>query len=168
LSQAQQLYDNISKHLLLLSTALSDLSESQFVQPINVLSNATIGEHVRHIIEMYYCVINNYELGVINYEKRERNLNLQTNIGAAQGALLNLLHDIEGADRKMILQTPANDGKFLDIETNYYRELLYNLEHTVHHMALIRIGISALQPSYLVNENFGVADSTVAYRKSFG
>jgi len=28
------------------------------------------------------------------------------------------------------------------ISTNYFRELIYNLKHTVHHMALIGVGIN--------------------------
>ena len=56
------------------------------------------------------------------------------------------------------------DGEELRIDSNYFRELLYNLEHCIHHQALIKVAI--LQLGHLhVNENFGVARSTIEYRK---
>ena len=50
------------------------------------------------------------------------------------------------------------------IETNYYREILYNLEHTIHHMALIRVGLGEIG-RILVDEDFGVAPSTIKFRQ---
>jgi hypothetical protein len=42
------------------------------------LSSATIGEHTRHVIEMFQCLLNNYESGVVNYDERARDIVLQT------------------------------------------------------------------------------------------
>jgi hypothetical protein len=50
------------------------------------------------------------------------------------------------------------------ISTNYFREVAYNIEHTIHHMALIRVGINETT-NILLPENFGVASSTIKYRK---
>ena len=51
------------------------------------------------------------------------------------------------------------------ISTNYFRELVYNLEHTVHHMALIRVGINEVS-AVKVPEEFGVASSTIKYKRT--
>jgi hypothetical protein len=162
----EELFDKVQGQLHLLAGLLKDLPQDDFVLPSTVLSGATVGEHVRHVIEMFYCLINNYEYGVVNYDKRERNLSIQTNKQVAQNLIFDLHSDIVKLDRKMVLQMPCCDGAgFVDIETNFLRELLYNLEHCVHHMALIRIGVQAMQPSLVLSEAFGVADSTIAYRK---
>jgi hypothetical protein len=50
------------------------------------------------------------------------------------------------------------------LATNYYREIAYNLEHTIHHMALMRIGIQEVSDISL-SEDFGVASSTIKHRK---
>jgi hypothetical protein len=52
----------------------------------------------------------------------------------------------------------------ITISTNYYREIAYNLEHTIHHMALIRVGLNEVSGIQLPDD-FGVASSTVKHRK---
>ena len=49
------------------------------------------------------------------------------------------------------------------IQTNYFRELLYNLEHSIHHQALIKIALYRI-PHIKIPETFGVAPSTLEYR----
>jgi hypothetical protein len=48
------------------------------------------------------------------------------------------------------------------IESTLARELLYNLEHAIHHMALIRVGLNLRFKYVLYQDNFGVAYSTLA------
>ena len=66
----------------------------------------------------------------------------------------------------MILEALYNDdsNELTRFHTNYYREVAYNLEHTIHHMALIKVGICEFT-DILVPEGFGVAASTIKYRK---
>jgi hypothetical protein len=52
------------------------------------------------------------------------------------------------------------------MESSIYREITYNIEHTVHHLAIIGIAIP-IHFSYInLSANFGYADSTIQYLKS--
>jgi hypothetical protein len=46
------------------------------------------------------------------------------------------------------------------------RELVYNIEHAIHHMALIKIGLRAEFSSVIIPDSFGVASSTLRYDQS--
>lgn len=73
------LLPSIQKTLDELLNLILQLSNEIYAQKCEAISNATIGEHTRHIIEMFQCLENQYENGVINYDKRERNYQIQTN-----------------------------------------------------------------------------------------
>lgn len=51
------------------------------------------------------------------------------------------------------------------VETNFLRELTYNIEHAVHHMAIMKIGIREVAPLIVIPKSFGVAVSTLRYRE---
>lgn len=158
-----------------ISAMLEGLSDAQYAQPLAVFSNASIGQHTRHIIEFYLELFSGYELGVVDYDNRRRSHAIGTDRRCALGKLqevaaqlarpdkdLWLTADFGTAEQSPVLQKAGSTGA--RIRTNYHRELVYNLEHTVHHMALLRIGISALD-SLELPESFGVAFSTQKFRK---
>jgi hypothetical protein len=49
------------------------------------------------------------------------------------------------------------------IPSFYFRELLYNLEHCIHHQALIKVALLDM-PHICISDTFGVAPSTIQYR----
>jgi hypothetical protein len=141
---------------------LSYLNNSNYTCHHIELSNATIGEHTRHIIEMYQSLLNNYETGIINYDKRERNIALQTDTKYAINCINLLVSKLDKPNKELILQQGIEKIKY-SISTNYERELLYNLEHSIHHQAMIKVAILKY-PTLKLSENFGVAKSTIEYR----
>ena len=157
----------ISNVFVQLQDSVERLTDGQYIQPISSLSNATIGQHVRHILELFVCLENGYNDGLVNYEKRKRDRAIETNKAFA----LQLMHSINAAlarpDKDLVLEAGYDElsQDVLHIKTNYLRELVYNLEHTVHHMALIRVGLLELS-SFDLPESFGVASSTIKYRKA--
>jgi len=48
---------------------------------------------------------------------------------------------------------------------NYFREVVYNTEHTIHHLALIKVAIIDMKLD-IVDNDFGMAYSTIKYQAS--
>jgi hypothetical protein len=154
---------SVNKTLTELSDLLSQLSNDDYTYPCEELSSSTIGEHTRHIIELFQCLLNQYESGIINYDNRLRDYGIQTNTDKAQMAIAAILYSIPKPYKNLVLQQVIDEIE-VTIESNFHRELLYNLEHCIHHQALIKVAV--LQLKHLqIDENFGVARSTIEYRK---
>jgi len=145
----QSIKNNLSENIEL----LRQLTNDEFKQKNPELSNATIGEHMRHIIELFGCLFENYDYGLINYDDRKRDVLLQTDKNEAIAIIEKYLLELE---------KPISPIELL--QTNYYRELIYNLEHSIHHQALIKVALHSL-PHIKIPSSFGVAPSTLEYRK---
>lgn len=145
------------------SNLLSQLDKADYVLPCKSLSNATIGEHIRHIVEMFECLVEQYESGYVNYDARRRDCIIETDVDFAKSKIESILANLKRPNKKVLLIQQL-DGDSLEIESNYFRELLYNLEHCIHHQALIKVAILQ-NPSITIDPNFGVARSTIEYRK---
>lgn len=157
------LIPSLHKALNELVSLLNQLSTEDFISPCKSLSNSSIGEHTRHIIEMFQCLENQYAIGVVNYDKRNRDYRIQSDTNFALNCISDTKNQLDKENRSLVLQQIV-DGEELQIESNYFRELLYNLEHCIHHQALIKVAV--LQLEHLqINEDFGVARSTIEYRK---
>jgi hypothetical protein len=161
-----QLQKTIQNVFVQLSETLHLLSNEQYIHPSKTLFNATIGQHTRHIIEMFICLEKGYDEGVVNYEKRPRDLRVETDKNFACSLLINIYNDLNKVNKQMVLHTSYNEDsdQIISFQTNYHREVAYNLEHTIHHMALIKVGISELSDIQLP-DGFGVATSTIKFRK---
>ncbi len=142
---------------------LGQLSDARYAEPCAALSNATIGQHTRHVVEMFQCMLNNYDSGVINYDNRQRSPAMQSNTAFAILAIKSIAAAIDRPNKKLRLEQVIG-GDEISIESNYRRELLYNLEHCIHHQALIKVALLECE-NVAVDANFGVAPSTIEYRK---
>jgi hypothetical protein len=76
------------------------------------LSSATIGEHTRHVIEMFQCLLNNYESGVVNYDERARDIVLQTDTNFIT-QILNIQDSLEKENKKWSCNKFINDKEIL-------------------------------------------------------
>lgn len=149
-----------------LSETLNQLSNEEYTRSSQILMKATIGQHVRHIIELFQCLEKGYDAGMVNYEKRKRDYKIETDKQLAVELLKDIYRNIEKPNKEITLEAEdyCDDVQVVSIPSNYYRELAYNLEHTIHHMALIRVGVNEVS-KVVLPEEFGVAYSTIKYRQ---
>ena len=141
------------------------LSHDEFVEKIEILSGSSIGQHIRHIVEFYICLFTDKDY--INYDERERNLLIENSPLYSLEVLGFLKEHIQNLDfeKSVTFKQILNDQEVF-LSTSYARELIYLGEHTIHHFALIKIGIKALCPELVLDQNFGVADATIKYRET--
>ncbi len=159
------IHSSIQNIIYQLTEVLNLLNAEQYVMPSQRLNQSSIGQHVRHIIEMFQGLENGYDTGIINYENRRRDKEIEINKDHAI-KLLNAIPLSAGkAEKDLILETCPDEvnTSFIQIKTNYQRELAYNLDHTIHHMAMIRVVIKEVTDLEL-SANFGMAFSTIKHK----
>ena len=158
---------NYSLHQLY--DVLDQTNDTQFSQPLSILFQSSIGMHVRHIIEFYQCMILGVATGSIHYDGRERNHKIETDIDYAKECILTCIHhisEIEISNDLCLITSQDLSNESFRIPTNVYRELTYLIEHTIHHMAIIKMAYSETYPLVKLPADFGIAYSTLKYQKS--
>ena len=153
----------MTEQLKSLTNLLLLLNDRQYNQKILFLGNATIGGHTRHIVELLKCVTDGYNMGRVDYVNRVRNLSLETDKILAAQELTIMINNVTQPDKHMKLVTECEEGGLINIvRTTYFREIVYNTEHAIHHLALIRVALREMKLD-IVGDEFGMAYSTIKY-----
>lgn len=147
---------------------LENLNEKEYKTPSTSLSGSTIGQHIRHSLEFFSCLIKSKESGIVNYDNRDRNPAIEGNMDLALAMLDQLSLAIKESvcknDLTLELSYSHVDDNCLKVKSNFDRELVYNIEHAIHHLALIKIGMSEIAPEISLPNGFGVANSTIRHQ----
>jgi hypothetical protein len=160
---------SVQHTLTQLKNCLHQMNESNFVEPIELLSGNTIGKHTRHIIELFQCLLSQECKGIINYDNRAHSKIIETSVVLSSHAIDEILMGLSQIefDRPLSLvsSSDAEGGTFI-ADTSLLRELQYNVEHAIHHMAIIQIAINYQFKNLSVPKNFGVAYSTIKFQET--
>jgi hypothetical protein len=143
--------------LIQLLDCISTLSFDEYTTKIDVLGGSTIGEHTRHIIELFQQLLQGYNTSIIDYDKRKRDVTIQQDIDYAVDIIAEIIGTLE-KDNKMLHLLTIYEVQEMTIETNYLRELQYNIEHCKHHQALIKIGFMHFGKEILI-QGFGLSSA---------
>jgi hypothetical protein len=160
------IFIQLKEQLEKLESLLTELTNEQYTHETPHLSNASIGSHTRHIIELLQCLLKGYKTNEVDYINRNRNLLLEQDKNEAGIALKKLIKEINLPDKELSFcsqeLTVENMPK---VYTTYFREIVYNTEHTIHHLALIKVALIEMDLQ-IVHSDFGMAYSTIRYKNS--
>lgn len=158
---ACQLLDQIGQ-------VISECKVDDFSRPMTVLNGSTIGQHIRHTLEFFLCLFDAKSHQVVNYDNREHNRMIATDPELALNLISTIKEYISHIEEDFFVYLEANyaleEGTTQKMPSSLYRELAYNIEHAIHHMALIKIAVMLSLTYIQLPDNFGVASSTVRYQ----
>lgn len=150
-----------------LEDMVRQISADDFSRPSPSLSSSTVGQHLRHTVEFFLCLEGGFREGVINYDKRAHDKLIETDKFIALDAIRRIREFVVTTSIDSTLRLDVGYDRHTDdcvtIQTNYFRELTYNIEHAVHHMALIKIGIREVARYVNLPPDFGIAVSTLRH-----
>ncbi len=152
------------KQLTDLKSILNQLEETDYNKVLPILDNGTIGKHTRHILEFYECLFFNNLNDTISYDDRKRNTLLEENIRFASEYIDEIIDKINliVLNKRILLKSTYYNQEIIT-ESSLYREITYIIEHTVHHLAILRI-VATSDLSYItLHKDFGYAESTIQY-----
>jgi hypothetical protein len=165
-----QLSDACNTILNQLTDILVQLKERDFFMPSDALSKSTIGQHTRHTLEFFLCLQEGFHAGVVNYDKRAHDKLIESDKFVALSAISRISDFIssqkQDAPLKLEVGYERDNEDCITLSTTYLRELTYNIEHAVHHMAIMKIGIREVAPYVTFPPDFGIAVSTMRHKES--
>jgi uncharacterized damage-inducible protein DinB len=161
--------DFVIEDLIKIHFLIEAVDDTLFVEELPVLSNATIGKHIRHILEFYLAVINRTTPNEVSFDDRRRDLELETCRDKANEVIsdLQLAVSQHAEDQPVILKASYSlgDEQSLRFTSSVERELAYALEHSIHHQAIIKIGLSSKPVELEFVQMLGVSPATTRYRQ---
>jgi len=158
------------ENLVQIKCLLGSIKNEDYTRKTDILSGATIGQHVRHILEFYLLLVSGSFSGTICYDKRQRDFRIESDTKFALNTIDRLLKGIKTVDENQPLifegDFTADGSSQNTIQSSIGRELAYCIEHSIHHQAIIKAGLIYMGLADLSNEEFGVAYSTIRYREN--
>ncbi len=146
---------------------LEALGEERFTPRLPLCYNASVGGHIRHIIEHYQSFLRGLAEGDIDYEKRPRDARIEGSAAHAGEVLTGIAAQLEiFADRltNHDLHYCSETSTGVATPTSVLRELEFLLSHTIHHYALVAV-MARLQGCEPPAE-FGIAPSTLRFQRA--
>ncbi len=126
-----------------------------------------VGAHLRHVVEHYEALVNGLTLGMVDYDGRPRDRQIETNPTLARDRLLGLRQvlgqwTLDMLDRPVqVLGQGGITGDFdFCVTSSVGRELAFLASHAVHHFALLAEHLQ--RHGVRVPAHFGKAPGTVA------
>jgi uncharacterized damage-inducible protein DinB len=156
--------DALTRSLEELADLLATISDEAYVwKPDDAVSGA-IGAHVRHVLDHVVVLVDRRAGGAITYDRRVRDTSIERNRAVGIAALRRTAAQMRDAqnrprDEMLVLEALVErGGPPIAVTTSFARELVFALQHTIHHQAIVAVLLRELGIS--APAQFGYAPST--------
>ena len=149
---------------------LERLSDSDYRDA--AVDRSSVGAQYRHILDHYRCLLDGAPEGRIDYDRRQRDPDLETDRPAAARATHALVDRLLLLARStpslplMVHQAAGSGVRAEPHPSSLGRELLFLVSHTVHHYAIVKLLLA--ERGVECDPDLGVAPSTLAHRQATG
>lgn len=147
---------------------LTDISEVDYSSVLQPHMSGSAGVHMRHILDHYQALMTGHEIGLVDYNKRNRFSQTEVDPSAAleQWSVIEtwLAHAcwLPGDTRIQVQsETSIEHTEYAQVPSTLSRELVFVSSHAIHHFALLAI-IRSIQGKPC-SENFGIAPATATF-----
>lgn len=138
-------------------TAYTDIPEGM---------TSCMGRHIRHVLDHYTALQTGIVSGEVDYDQRSRDSEIESSTEVAKQQVLNLIKWVNADitnDMPLNMKTEISisSQQFITVDSSLKRELIYLLNHTVHHMAQVSFALRILNIN--IDSEIGIAPATLTY-----
>lgn len=158
---------------------LNSLSDKQYQCVVSDYVSSSIGQHFRHILDMYHAVLQAMKLlptaqpakqPLLDYDQRRRGARVETDRSAAITELQLIRRQLErhcqsafDATIQIKTEVSLDHSQCITLQSTLARELIFTSAHAIHHYALIKV-IAKLQGVEL-DPSLGMAPASASYAR---
>jgi uncharacterized damage-inducible protein DinB len=129
------------------------------------------GRHVRHVNDHFIALQNGLKQGRVDYNQRHRNSLVETDRQAGRQQVESILHwckNFSSGDCHLIVISEIDCLQTCNaqFESTLNRELLYLINHTIHHAAHIKLLLS--HAGVNLPDHIGLAPGTASFVRESG
>jgi hypothetical protein len=134
----------------------------------NVYLEANIGRHLRHVFDHLLAIKEATEVGLVDYDKRDRGNEVETDrmMASQRLSLLRLWIQTEDFENRKIAvasEIDCENTQRMEFDSNLHREILYVINHTIHHAAHIKLALA--QYGIALPDHIGIAPGTASFNR---
>ncbi len=134
----------------------------------NVYKEANVGQHMRHVFDHMLAIKLAIAEGLVDYDKRDRGNEVETDrlMASQQLSLLRLWIQTEDFDNHKVAvasEIDCENTQRMRFDSNLNREILYVINHTIHHAAHIKLVLA--QFGINLPAHIGIAPGTASFNR---
>ena len=157
-------------HLEQLIELAARYDDPAWTHPQAIFNGSTCGQHVRHTLDHIERLLEGIPKGIIDYDARKRDPEIESSTDAASSRCKTLIESIDAITHHYpydhvvhVCSSCSETDEASQDSSTVGREFQFLVSHNVHHFAII--GAISKSLSIETPENFGTAPSTIKYRQ---